>query len=231
MTRYGETLHDLSVPHRAATNVCSVYNESYRGWSGDCRIAAAWRLGSSPGVRPFRCIEDDSMIAPTAKPTLYQGVRFRSRLEARWAVFLDALGAEWIYEPQVSGVSGYLPDFEIGNAYLEVKSNVAVLRDEDLGRFALFVYTAGKPLYLCIGEPGEWHNGKLDGLLRVLLFDKDTIQDESEPYRTAWWAECPTCGGIRVVPRGESICECPPVHQQLTSAMHAVRDASYVDAS
>ncbi|MFI6491262.1 hypothetical protein [Streptomyces sp. NPDC050564] len=32
--------------------------------------------------------------------TRYAGCRFRSRLEARWAVFFDTLGITWEYEPQ-----------------------------------------------------------------------------------------------------------------------------------
>ena len=32
--------------------------------------------------------------------TVYKGYKFRSRLEARWAVFFDALGVEWEYEPE-----------------------------------------------------------------------------------------------------------------------------------
>ena len=32
--------------------------------------------------------------------TNYRGCRFRSRIEARWAVFFDALGFEWWYEPE-----------------------------------------------------------------------------------------------------------------------------------
>ncbi|GAA1283524.1 hypothetical protein [Streptomyces javensis] len=32
--------------------------------------------------------------------TRYASYRFRSRLEARWAVFFDALGIRWEYEPQ-----------------------------------------------------------------------------------------------------------------------------------
>jgi hypothetical protein len=32
--------------------------------------------------------------------TKYKGCRFRSRLEARWAVFFDALGIRWWYEPE-----------------------------------------------------------------------------------------------------------------------------------
>lgn len=45
--------------------------------------------------------------------TRYAGYHFRSRLEARWAVFLDHLGVEWLYEPEgYSLPSGpYLPDF------------------------------------------------------------------------------------------------------------------------
>ena len=45
--------------------------------------------------------------------THYKGYRFRSRLEARWAVFFDALGVKWEYEKQgYSLPSGpYLPDF------------------------------------------------------------------------------------------------------------------------
>lgn len=30
--------------------------------------------------------------------TSYKGYRFRSRTEARWAVFFDALGVRWEYE-------------------------------------------------------------------------------------------------------------------------------------
>ncbi|MFH9829375.1 hypothetical protein [Streptomyces bobili] len=49
--------------------------------------------------------------------TSYAGHRFRSRLEARWAVFFDTLRISWEYEPQgyVVGPEGsrrpYLPDF------------------------------------------------------------------------------------------------------------------------
>ena len=32
--------------------------------------------------------------------TVYNGYRFRSRLEARWAVFFDAAGIEYEYEPE-----------------------------------------------------------------------------------------------------------------------------------
>jgi len=48
-----------------------------------------------------------------AVPSVYGGVEFRSRLEARWAVFFDAIGVEWYYEFEGYKLrSGwYLPDF------------------------------------------------------------------------------------------------------------------------
>ena len=40
------------------------------------------------------------MTGIAAIQTRYAGCRFRSRIEARWAVFFDALGIRWEYEPQ-----------------------------------------------------------------------------------------------------------------------------------
>ena len=49
-------------------------------------------------------------------PTVYKGYRFRSRLEARWAVFFDVCGAKWEYEPEGFDLGNgiyYLPDFVV----------------------------------------------------------------------------------------------------------------------
>lgn len=45
--------------------------------------------------------------------TSYNGYKFRSRLEARWAVYFDALNLEYVYEPEgyQEGNTRYLPDF------------------------------------------------------------------------------------------------------------------------
>jgi len=57
--------------------------------------------------------------------TRYKSYRFRSRLEARWAVFFDALGLTWDYEPEgfETDAGWYLPDFFLKelNAWVEVK--------------------------------------------------------------------------------------------------------------
>ena len=46
-----------------------------------------------------------------AHPTKYNGVQFRSRLEARWAAFFDLAGWEWEYEP--IDLVGWSPDFKV----------------------------------------------------------------------------------------------------------------------
>lgn len=49
-----------------------------------------------------------------AKPTLYAGHYFKSRLEATWAAFLDAWRISWTHEPfrvRLSSAVEYLPDF------------------------------------------------------------------------------------------------------------------------
>ena len=61
--------------------------------------------------------------------TVYRGIRFRSRLEARWAVFFDSLGICWQYEMEGyrSGSVYYLPDFKTddilgaASSFFEVK--------------------------------------------------------------------------------------------------------------
>lgn len=58
--------------------------------------------------------------------TIYDGYRFRSRLEARWAVFFNAAGIEYQYEPEgfdLEDVGYYLPDFYLPKfaAYVEIK--------------------------------------------------------------------------------------------------------------
>lgn len=58
--------------------------------------------------------------------TSYKGYRFRSRLEARWAVFFEKLGIKWEYEKEGYELSGgyrYLPDFWLPevDCFFEVK--------------------------------------------------------------------------------------------------------------
>src|SRR4051794_23364411 len=71
----------------------------------------------------------------TIKPieTVFRNRRFRSRREARWAVFFSRLGASWEYEPEGFELpSGrYLPDFWLVefNCWVEVKGTYPTERE------------------------------------------------------------------------------------------------------
>lgn len=87
--------------------------------------------------------------------TEYKGYRFRSRLEARWAVFFDALGIEYEYEPEgfcLPSGKLYLPDFRIKcygmrgrcgshpfDLYVEVKGHMTL---DDAIRIEEFAYNS-----------------------------------------------------------------------------------------
>src|SRR3989442_1494282 len=67
--------------------------------------------------------------------TNYHGFRFRSRLEARWAIFFDAIGVEWEYEKEGFEIDGgirYLPDFWLPELKLwyEVKGELTWIEKE-----------------------------------------------------------------------------------------------------
>lgn len=65
--------------------------------------------------------------------TRYAGCHFRSRLEARWAVFFDAAGIAWEYEPEgfESEHGRYLPDFYLPDTgtWVEVKGTNEAARE------------------------------------------------------------------------------------------------------
>lgn len=72
--------------------------------------------------------------------TFYDGYRFRSRLEARWAVFFNMAKISYQYEPEAfrtaqiydQNSSAYLPDFYLPkwDIYAEVKGTDEALRND-----------------------------------------------------------------------------------------------------
>lgn len=98
--------------------------------------------------------------------TRYKGYRFRSRLEARWAVFFDALGIEWVYEPEGyekkdcnGNTIRYLPDFYLPKAkrWVEVKGNMTANEARKLcsflmGECPLPGFSEGDTALILLGE-------------------------------------------------------------------------------
>lgn len=85
--------------------------------------------------------------------TKYNKYNFRSRIEARWAVFFDKLGWEWRYEDEGYQLESvyYLPDFYFPelNTYAEVKGKA--FTDEELNKCKLL--SADFPVILLVGPP------------------------------------------------------------------------------
>lgn len=101
--------------------------------------------------------------------TFYNGYYFRSRLEARWAVFFDEMDIHYEYEHEgynLNGVS-YLPDFWLptfnGGCYVEVKPTE--LNKSEIKKAELLVMASRKPIILAVGTP----NYKCQ---EVILFDE-----------------------------------------------------------
>lgn len=79
--------------------------------------------------------------------TYYNDNRFRSRLEARWAVFFDTLGIKYEYEPEgfkMSDGTLYLPDFYLpeSNQFFEVKG---IMTEVDMHKITQFIKDSGRP--------------------------------------------------------------------------------------
>lgn len=97
----------------------------------------------------------------TAKPTFHNGIRYRSRTEARWAVFFDALGVAHKYELETIRLStgeSYLPDFWIEDfsVWFEVKpSDVAIVTQECVKARQLAQDRAGAKVWLAMGAPNS----------------------------------------------------------------------------
>lgn len=115
-----------------------------------------------------------------ARPTTYKGIPMRSRLEARFAAYLDAQGYRWTYEPRAfaDDRGQYLPDFELHypelsyRAFIEVRPTMeAALKG--LGRMqiiwssepdaALMVVVADTPTVLTAGNGHRWSVHEMAG--------------------------------------------------------------------
>jgi hypothetical protein len=96
------------------------------------------------------------MIKPIE--TVYNGYRFRSRLEARWAVLFDGIGIRYRYEPEGFALDDgtlYLPDFQV---YIPQESRQGALSNLPA---SLYVEVKGE-----IPIPAEdWH--KVESLAEI----------------------------------------------------------------
>lgn len=117
--------------------------------------------------------------------THYAGHLFRSRLEARFAVFFDTLGVGWVYEPEgyVVGGKPYLPDFWLPREglFFEVKGQFPTVAEKDL--CGALTDESGHGVVLSVGLPCQypsyiWHFNA-DGLPPCSRDCRDIFNAES----------------------------------------------------
>lgn len=164
--------------------------------------------------------------------TIYKGYRFRSRLEARWAVFFDALGIPFEYEKEGFELPGglrYLPDFWLPeqDCWVEIKGQDPVGVAPEFAKAAALAKVTNKNVYMFIGPIPEPHNGYLvqnggsylsayswrsrDFYSRILYrrFPEDCyiggelVQQTSPDEWQCWWRECPGCGLLSIANSAE----------------------------
>jgi hypothetical protein len=85
--------------------------------------------------------------------TKYNGLRFRSRLEARWAVFFDRLNLKYQYEPEAYVIDGinYLPDFYLPELNLFIEIKPIDPPGEELEK--IIAFSRHKEILLLVGSP------------------------------------------------------------------------------
>lgn len=126
--------------------------------------------------------------------TRYAGYRFRSRLEARWAVFFGELGIKYLYEPEgyrFEDGTTYLPDFYLPDSkqYFEVKG---VLSDKDEHKIKSLI-AAGEKVAVGYDE-FEFTYNSTDPETKYLSFLIKCHRCGKYYFTNADDRKCPACG-------------------------------------
>lgn len=134
-----------------------------------------------------------------AIPTEYNGYTFRSRLEARWAVFFDALSIEYEYENEGYDLDGvrYLPDFWLPrlDLWVEVKGERLKSGSDDEEKIKRLVKDSRKPVAVFWGQINSSVNLPDLYMIAESLPDWDTMKvcEALVIDRSSSWTECPVC--------------------------------------
>ena len=125
--------------------------------------------------------------------TFYNGYRFRSRTEARWAVFMDLAGIPYMYEPEgfkLPDGTLYLPDFYLKDqdTFLECKG---VMDKKDRHKIYEFAkaFTKENEKEIIIGYP--------DMKFEIVWCEENnTGHPKLVSCKENWICRCRECGKI-----------------------------------
>lgn len=90
--------------------------------------------------------------------TRYKGYRFRSRLEARWAVFFDALKLRWEYEKEgydLGDLGPYLPDFWLPDVNMWAEVKPLLFTNTEKAKCRALTDATGYPCLMLVALPDK----------------------------------------------------------------------------
>lgn len=88
--------------------------------------------------------------------TTYRNSRFRSRVEARWAVFFDAMGIVWEYEKEgfvLDDGQRYLPDFWLPQVGMWAEVKGQDFTAEEVAKCVELAEGCERPVLMLNGQP------------------------------------------------------------------------------
>lgn len=123
----------------------------------------------------------------TAKaiPTEYCGIRFRSRLEARWFIFFERLGIKALYEHEGYQLDGawYLPDYWLPDLKVFVEVKPTKPTAEERAKCEALARHTACDVVLVIGEPCTF----------LQAFDRDHTASERWFADAGWDSDYYVC--------------------------------------
>lgn len=126
-------------------------------------------------------------------PTEYRGVKYRSRTEARWAVFMDALGVKHEYEAEGYDLGDgifYLPDFWLPDLKCFIEVKPCEPTPEESAKASKLAEQTGHDVFVFFNQPMLPEIGRT---CSAYIFPASGGEDHEY-----WWTECPACGRIDI---------------------------------
>ena len=148
--------------------------------------------------------------------TLYDGCRFRSRLEARWAVFFNKAGIKYEYEKEGYDLDGvwYLPDFWLPEqkCFVEIKgewpkvTGLLTGNDEVMEKALALTAASKNSVYIFTGSDFEASiiYRDRDGMYAIGCYPcEDALRCFGAKWKATYsapyvFAQCPKCERIHI---------------------------------
>jgi len=146
--------------------------------------------------------------------TKYNGILFRSRLEARWAIAFDRMGLRWNYEPEgfdLGKLGKYLPDFffpeqrDCERMWVEIKPEIeegsAEPPEGSWEKIAGVVRRTNADGFILCGSPSRLYGTEHPEAPGYVGFAALWAGEECGGACWDWpyeWCQCPDCGALGI---------------------------------